>query len=70
MTTTPNENLEGFARDCYARFTKSYIPGCIRYWMWDHGLVSEAIKARYENAVYDVITAMILVGITDEEDNQ
>lgn len=68
MTPTPNEHLEGLARDFYARFTKSHIPDRLRYWAWDHGLVSETTKARYENAVYDALTAMLLVDITDEEE--
>lgn len=69
MTTTRDEGIEGFARDCYARFTKSYIPNRIRYWMWDHGLVSETTKAKYENVAHDVITTMTRICFTDEEPN-
>ena len=69
MTTNPHENLEGFARDLYARFTKSRIPARIRYWMWDHGLVSETTKAKYENAAHDVIAALTMLAATDEEPN-
>lgn len=69
MTTIPNENLERLARCIYARFKKSRIPVRIRYWMWDHGLVSETTKAKYENAAHDVLMTMTMLAATDEEPN-
>lgn len=69
MTTTPNETIESVARCIYARFRKSRIPARIRYWIWDHGLVSETTKARYESVAYDVITAMTMLYRNDEETN-